>query len=52
MVHDYDEYDYFSGEEFPRDSKIDEAKDELEKFFNNHQDNIFYLRQLEVFFEK
>jgi hypothetical protein len=52
MVHDYDDYDYFSGEEAPRDRKIDEAKDELENFFNNHLDNVYYIRQLEVLFEK
>lgn len=52
MAYDYDDDEYFSGEEVPRDSKIDEAKDELEKFFNDHLDDVYYIRQLEVLFEK
>jgi hypothetical protein len=58
---DYDFYDYedveegfydFGEEEWPRDVKVDEAKEELTRFFNERAEEIFYLKQLEVFFEK
>lgn len=39
-------------EEWPRDVKVDEAKEELAKFFNENAEGVFYLKQLEVFLEK
>jgi hypothetical protein len=35
----------------PRDPKIDEAKYALRQFFREHQNDVFYSRQLEVKFE-
>ncbi len=55
---DYDFYGYedISEEEwpksYPRDIKIDEAKEELVKFFAEKSETVFYMQQLEVFFEK
>ena len=55
---DYDFYGYegISEEEwpksYPRDIKIDEAKEELAKFFTEKSETVFYMQQLEVFFEK
>ena len=51
---DYDFDDYLDVEEaeLPRDVKIDEARDELVKFFNENDKKVYYLKQLEVFFEK
>jgi len=55
---DYDLSDYEGvgeeewPEELPRDVKIDEAREELTKFFNEHDEEVYYLKQLEVFFEK
>lgn len=55
---DYDYYDYEDVEEaewiesWPRDVKIDEAKEELRKFFNENDEKVYYLQQLEVFFER
>ncbi|MBI4286499.1 MAG: hypothetical protein HY670_11485 [Chloroflexi bacterium] len=52
------EYDYEGPEQeewpenLPRDVKIDEAKRELEKFFAGNRDKVYYVKQLEVFFEK
>ncbi len=54
----YDFYDYRDVEEeewpasLPRDVKIDEAREELVKFFNENDKKVYYLKQLEVFFEK
>lgn len=54
---DYNIYDYeVIGEEewpggWPRDVKIDEAREELVKFFNKNDRKVYYLQQLEVFFE-
>ena len=39
-------------EEYHRDIKIDEAKQELVKFFTEKNENAFHMQQLEVFFEK
>ncbi len=39
-------------EGYPRDVKIDEAKTELVKFFRENDEKVFYMQQLEVFFEK
>jgi len=39
-------------ESLPRDIKIDEARETLLDFFNEHDEGVYYLKQLEVFFEK
>ena len=58
MVTDYGFYDYEDIleeewiEEYHRDIKIDEAKEELVKFFTEKNENVFHMQQLEVFFEK
>lgn len=58
MAWDYDIYDYKDiGEEEwpegqPRDVKIDEAREELAKFFDENDEGVYYLQQLEIFFEK
>lgn len=55
---DYDFYDYEDieeaewPEEWPRDAKIDEAREELTKFFKERAEGVYYLKQLEVFLEK
>ena len=55
---DYDFYDYEDieeeewREEWPRDVKIDEAKEALREFFDERCEEVFYVKQLEVFFEK
>jgi len=54
----YDFYDYGDLEEeewpesLPRDVKIDEAREELIKFFQENNEGVYYLKQLEVFYEK
>jgi hypothetical protein len=55
MDRDYDYLDIEEAEwleELPRDIKIDEAKEEIKKFFNENTERVYYLKQLEVFFEK
>lgn len=37
-------------EEYPRDIKIDEAKEDLVKFFMERNESVFHMQQLEVFF--
>ena len=37
--------------EFVRDSKVDDAREELLAFFRDHPTGVFYERQLEVIFE-
>ena len=56
---DYDLSDYYDDgpeeieeEEWPRDHAIDRAKEELIKFLLEKKDHIFYLKQLQVIFEK
>lgn len=44
--------DYYDVEEWPRDVKIDEAKESLKDFFNKNPENVFYIKQLEVMYEK
>lgn len=39
-------------EEYPRDPAIDEAKPFLLEYFKTHRDDIYYLTQLQVIFEK
>jgi hypothetical protein len=48
-----DEYDFYENEEYEikRDNKIDEAKEDLIRFFNERGNDVYYMRQLEVFFE-
>lgn len=53
----YDEFNNYEPgweqfEEYERDYKIDEAKEELEEFFEERSRDVFYLRQLQVFHEK
>lgn len=56
MDYDFDDYEDIGEEEWleswPRDVKIDEAREELLKFFDENADRVYYLKQLEVFFEK
>ncbi len=58
LIADYDFYDIsdlLNEEqlgEYRRDIKIDEAKARLRKFFEDRCENVFYMQQLEVFFEK
>jgi hypothetical protein len=59
---DFDRFDDFRGEEeeqrepewqvYPRDSKIDETKRALKKFFSEQPDRVFYEQQLKVLFEE
>jgi hypothetical protein len=52
--------DFFDEEEFyeewrkdlPRDKKVDEAKEALTEFFEENNEDVYYMQQLEVFFEK
>jgi hypothetical protein len=52
--------DFFDYEEFyeewrkglPRDKKVDEAKEALIEFFEENNEDVFYMQQLEVFVEK
>jgi hypothetical protein len=48
----YDYSDYYDVEEWPRDVKIDEAKESLKSFFRQNPQAVFYIKQLEVTFEK
>ena len=48
--YDFGEEEWY--EEWPRDVKIDEAKEMLVRFFNERGEEVFYLKQLEVLFEK
>ena len=56
MDYDFGDYEDIGEEEWleswPRDVRIDEARDELVKFFNENDKKVYYLKQLEVFFEK
>jgi hypothetical protein len=36
----------------PRDKKVDEAKEALTAFFEKNNEDVYYMQQLEVFFEK
>ena len=40
------------GEGLPRDKKVDEAKEALIDFFEKNNEDVYYMQQLEVFFEK
>jgi hypothetical protein len=35
----------------PRDRVVDEAKEALERFFEEHRESVFYQRQIQVIFE-
>jgi len=52
----YDDYYDYAGwaeqEEYVPDQFFLEAKDEIKKFFNNGKEGVFYMRQLQVLFEK
>ena len=45
-------YEHEEEEARPRDNKIDQARNELEVFFEEHSLEVFYERQLEILFEK
>jgi len=47
-----DFYEEAFEEKWPRDVKVDETKEKLIGFFNTRKSDVFYLRQLEVYFEK
>lgn len=56
---DYDLSDYYDDEpeeleeeEWPRDHAIDRGKEELIEFLSEHKDEVYYLKQLQVIFEK
>lgn len=53
-LYDYNyNYDEYPEEEYEeRDYKIDEAKEELKEFFTEHKEEVFYLKQIQVIFEK
>ncbi len=40
------------GDEYLRDETIDEVKEEIVAFFNQKKKEIFYLRQIQIMFEK
>lgn len=56
MAYDFYGYEDIGEEEWPegrpRDAKVDEAREELTRFFKEHAEGVYYLKQLEVFFEK
>jgi len=39
-------------EGYPRDKVVDQAKEALTEFFENNDEDVFYMQQLEVLFEK
>lgn len=52
-----DDYEYYDEvvepeEQRPRDPVIDEARAAVEDFFEEHRDQVFYLKQLQVIFER
>jgi len=49
---DYGEFYEEAPEGPPRDKKVDEAKEALIEFFDKNSEDVFYMQQLEVFFEK
>ena len=49
---DYGEAYEESPEGLPRDTKVEEAKEALTEFFEKNNEDVFYMQQLEVFFEK
>ena len=46
------EYDFSTEEEYPRDNKVDEAKENLVRFIKKQETGVFHIRQLELMFEK
>ncbi len=56
MEYDFSDYEEIKEEEWPeewpRDAKVDEAKEALLEFFDRRPEEVFYVKQLEVFFEK
>ncbi|MGH7798707.1 MAG: hypothetical protein ACREQ2_27900 [Candidatus Binatia bacterium] len=48
---DYDDYTNFEPEELPEDAKEGEAREEIEKFFEENQNKVFFSRQIEVRYE-
>jgi len=51
MKEDWEDY-WEEPEEIKRDHKIDEAKEELQNFFKEKNKDVFYMKQLEVKYEK
>ena len=53
-MNDFDDFYYndFKGPVYERDTKIDEAKRYLKEFFQKNYKQVFYIKQLEVMFEK
>lgn len=52
MDYDFPDYEISEPEEERRDSAIDDAKEVLQRFFADNSDGVFYIKQLEVRFEK
>jgi hypothetical protein len=56
IANEFLDYEDVSEEEWPeglpRDKKVDEAKEALTDFFEKNNEDVFYMQQLEVFFEK
>ena len=49
---DYEDFEEEWPEGYPRDKVVDQAKEALEEFFRANDEDVFYMQQLEVFFEK
>jgi hypothetical protein len=52
VYRDYEALEEERPEGYPRDKVIDRAKEELVGFFRENDKDVFYMQQLEVFFEK
>ena len=51
-MHDFFDIGPDHFEEWPRDAKIDEAKEQLLAFFDTHPIGVFYEHQIEIIFER
>lgn len=52
VYRDYEVFEEEWPEGYPRDKVVDQAKEALEEFFRANPEDVFYMQQLEVFFEK
>lgn len=52
VYRDYEALEEEWPEGHPRDKKVDEAKEALTELFEKNNEDVFYMQQLEVFFEK
>jgi hypothetical protein len=52
VFRDYEVFEEEWPEGYPRDKVIDQTKEALEEFFGANDEDVFYMQQLEVFFEK